>query len=60
MSLQIRTVGHVPLNIFEGYDLEGIHEHKSAIEAVKAAQAIFIGEDLNNFTMHVHVYNSIN
>lgn len=26
-----------------GYDLDGIHEHKSAVEAVKAAQAIFIG-----------------
>lgn len=38
---------------FEGYDLEGIHEHKSAVEAVKAAQAIFIGEDLNNFTMYM-------
>lgn len=42
-------------NIFEGYDLDGIHEHKSAVEAVNAAQAIFIGEVLNNFTMYMYI-----
>lgn len=41
--------------IFEGYDLDGIHEHKSAVEAVNAAQAIFIGEVLNNFTMYMYI-----
>lgn len=45
----------IPLNIFEGYDLDGIHEHKSAVEAVNAAQAIFIGEVLNNFTMYMYI-----
>ena len=29
---------------FTGYDLDGIHEHESARDAVKLAQAIFIGK----------------